>query len=209
VTKLTGWIISLILLAYSVACVMAIIYFSETVSVVSVTNLKKEGGVIGPIEVKKENTVYIVRATQPVGLGAWSAIDIGVYDENDQYLFSFNSDMWHESGYDEGYWEEDESTFDIAINFNKPGKYTLDVSVESSDATKVNDLVISVEERRGSALMFYWMAVMSFIAAFIVFRIKKVVKPPEPKGPDKTDKVDKVDKTTNEELQSDAAKKSS
>jgi len=188
---------------------MAIIYFSETVSVVSVTNLKKEGGVIGPIEVKKENTVYIVRATQPVGLGAWSAIDIGVYDENDQYLFSFNSDMWHESGYDEGYWEEDESTFDIAINFNKPGKYTLDVSVESSDATKVNDLVISVEERRGSALMFYWMAVMSFIAAFIVFRIKKVVKPPEPKGPDKTDKVDKVDKTTNEELQSDAAKKSS
>ncbi len=163
---------------------MAIIHFTETVSVAAAENLGKEGGTIGPIEVKKENTVYTVKASQPVALNAWSAVNIDVFDEAGEYLFSFNGDMWHESGYDEGYWEEEVSTIDLDINFSKPGKYTLDVSVESSDVNNVNDLFVSVEERRGSAILFYWMIFASIILAFIVLKIKKVQKPPKPKKSD-------------------------
>ncbi len=202
-TKSTGWIIILILLAYSAACVTAIIHFSETVSVAAAENLGKEGGSIGPIEVKKENTAYTVKVSQPVALNAWSAINIDVFDEAGEYLFSFNGDMWHESGYDEGYWEEETSTFDLDVNFNKPGKYTLDVSVESSDVNNVNDLFVSVEERRGSAILFYWMIFASIILAFIVLKIKKVKKSPKPEESDKS--KDAEDDTT---AQPDALNKS-
>lgn len=214
-TKSTGWIIIFILLAYIAACVMAIVHFSETVSVAAAENLGKVGGSIGPIEVKKENTVFTVKASQPVALNAWSAVNIDVYDEAGDYLFSFNGDMWHESGYDEGYWEEEVSTVDLDINFTRPGKYTIDVSVESSNVNNVNDLFVSVEERRGSAILFYWMILASFILIFIIFKIKKVEKTPEtrpklgPKSELESKDSDKLKAGTNSvETQLDTTKKS-
>ncbi|VAW57091.1 hypothetical protein MNBD_GAMMA07-35 [hydrothermal vent metagenome] len=171
-TRETGWILSILLFIFSIACGVAILYFSKT-EIISVTNLNKTGGMVGPIEVKKENSIYVVMVKQYVNLNEWSAIDIGVYDESEKYLFSFNGEMWHESGYDEGYWEEDESSYELPITFNKPGKYMLDVSVESSNAANVNDLVITIKTRRGSAFIFYWLGSISLVFIYFVFKQEK------------------------------------
>ena len=49
-----------------------------------------------------------------------------------QSLFSFGEELWHETGYDEGHWREQNNAFNMDITFPNPGTYYIRFSSESS-----------------------------------------------------------------------------
>ena len=78
------------------------------------------------------------------------------------YLFSFGDEFWHESGYDEGHWEETYKKMEMQAHFKEAGTYYLSVSAESNGSlTDGGGYIITLERHRGSGLAFKWLWMIS------------------------------------------------
>ena len=129
------------------------------------------GGTVGPIQVENANDVFRIDIYQDVPLGRWSAVDVSLLDENQDYVVSFGDELWDEDGYDsEGYWRESKDDYDMKITFPEPGLYYLDVSADGNlgDGQDNHAIYVGVYQKLGASLYFYVAAFASLLAGFAV-----------------------------------------
>ena len=153
---------ALILMVYGVLCWMMDFYYAGGYEPEQ-ARMPLEGGMFGPFTVDDPASTYqIVVQQHSIALKVWNAVDIDVLDAEKNYLFSFGEEFWHESGYDDGHWDETKSGMDMKVHFEKPGVYFLAVSAESNAAPMYgNGYNISVKRSRGSSLAFKWLGIIS------------------------------------------------
>ena len=134
------------------------------------TSLPKTGGLIGPVEIKKDNTVCTIKSYQDVALNQSSFLTGNVLDENKQYLFGFGKDLWNEEGNDdEGYWHETENNYETRVTFPIKGKYYFEFEAEPTDPNQISDMYVEIAQKQASSLIFQWFAWLSLISAGILF----------------------------------------
>ncbi len=78
---------------------------------------------------------YDVELRQTIrGTNHWSFVTVEVLADDGTYLTGFGVEFWHESGYDEGRWEESDTRESAFVTIPEAGTYTLAVLTESSAA---------------------------------------------------------------------------
>lgn len=134
------------------------------------TALSKTGGLVGPVEIQKDNTVCIIKSYQDVGINQSSFVTGNVLSENKEYLFGFGKDVWNEEGYDdEGYWHETENNYETKVTFPIKGKYYFEFESEATDPNQISDMYVEIVQKQASSLIFQWFGWLSLIAAGILF----------------------------------------
>lgn len=72
-------------------------------------------------------------------MNSWKAMDMEVYQADGTYLFSYQDDLWSESGRDsEGHWTERKTKASFEIRFAKKGKYQLYLTDSNSYGFKIS-----------------------------------------------------------------------
>ncbi len=134
-------------------------------------SLPAAGGTIGPIEVKKDYSVYLIRVKQAIkSYGAWSFVSGDVLDENREYLFGFGKEFWKESGYDsDGTWYESVSDYDMKVTLPKKGAYYLRFNADMSRPGAGGDIQVTVQPKYGSSLAHFILGIIGIIACIIVW----------------------------------------
>lgn len=111
-----------------------------------------QGGEIGPIEVKKDNSVFELKANQNLSYGKWSYVSAELLDSNKNYLFSFGKQLWAETGYDsDGRWYEKDTDVSSKFTIKKAGTYYLRLKSNNSGGV-LSNINVSVTRKRGSSL---------------------------------------------------------
>lgn len=123
--------------------------------------------VAGPIRVTRAREVYEISVTANLPVQSWSFIEIQVYDQNRNYLFSFGKELWHETGRDsDGPWRENKNHYSTKATFPETGSYFLGIRTESNNIP--NRAVVTVSKKRGSALPHLWFGIFAIIGGIIV-----------------------------------------
>lgn len=137
----------LIVCIFSILCfATAIFLHSGNVKTKTFTNLS-EDAVFGPIKVDKKSQVYQITA-HFMGDNSSSYISGEVLDEDQDTLYEFGKDLWHESGYDsEGYWSESDRKMVADLTFSEKGTYYIKFNTEENS---MKFLKITVQLKRGS-----------------------------------------------------------
>lgn len=150
--------IGLILLVFGLICWLMKGYFADGYDIIE-TQVPSIGGIHGPFKVEQANSnMQIAVAQWPISVGTWVAVDVEVLDENKQYLFGFGDEFWHETGYDEGHWDESNNSMYMNIHFEKAGDYYLSLTAESnSNLATIADYKVSLARLRGSGVAFQWL----------------------------------------------------
>ena len=153
---------ALILMVYGLLCWLMNFYFASGYEPEQ-ARMPLEGGMFGPFTVDDPASTYQISVRQrSIALKVWNAVDIDVLDAEKNYLFSFGEEFWHESGYDDGNWDESKKQMNMKVHFEKAGVYFLAVSAESNAAPRYgNGYDISVKRSRGSSLAFKWLGIVS------------------------------------------------
>ena len=143
-------------------------------------SLPLNGGVFGPLIVTGPASTYKISLSQnAIALKVWNAVDIEVLDAEKNYLFSFGDEFWHESGYDEGNWDESKKNMQMKVHFEKAGVYFLSISAESnaSFTTANNGYVLTVSRNRGSSLAFKWLRIFSLVLGglCLIYRYREML----------------------------------
>jgi hypothetical protein len=105
---------------------------------------------IGPLVVNKFKEVYSVAISSNLPVNSWAFVEGEVLDAKKDYLFSFGQELWHETGYDEGNWEEAENSYTMKITFPQPGKYYLNFKTQGSSNPDTINVII--KKHRGSSI---------------------------------------------------------
>ena len=102
--------------------------------------------IVGPINVPDKNQVFKITAYFN-GSNSSTYISGEVLDENEDTLYEFGKDLWHEEGYDsEGHWSESDRKMTANITFEK-GTYYLKFNTEEGT---MNNITITVTQQKGS-----------------------------------------------------------
>lgn len=128
--------------------------------------LPPKGGIVGPILVEKDRTVYQISVSQDVPNRASNHIEGAVLDADKNHLFSFGEEFWQESGYDdEGAWTEKKTDYDIKVTLQR-GTYYL--GFEPENPKLLSQIRIVVNKKGGSAIPFVTAGVIALIIGLIL-----------------------------------------
>ena len=163
--------IALVLIVFGVVCLITAGFFSISRGTSIQKDLPLEGGMVGPIEVKKDNTVYLIKVFQFVrNDNAWSAVTGNVLDQDKNYLFGFGQEFWKESGYDsDGRWTESKTKYDVKVTLPK-GTYYLEFETDPSPGVD-SGISVSVSGKMGSSLPFLISGILALILGVILNEI--------------------------------------
>ena len=157
---------ALALIGFAMLSLLTALGFSLSTGGVVSETLPPTGGIIGPITVEKDRTVYQITVAQPVPDGRWNHIEGAVLDADKNHLFSFGEEFWAESGYDdEGAWSERKTDYDIKVTLQK-GTYYLGFTPENPRIG--GGIRITVDQKGGSAVPFVTAGVISLIIGVIL-----------------------------------------
>jgi hypothetical protein len=148
-----------------------------------------EEGLVGPIEISEDNMRLGVEVRQEIDQASsqtfkrWSFVTVELLDENKQYLSSFGGEFWHEAGYDQERWQEDDETYQATLRVPSAGTYYLRLKTESDvQPSELSPAQIKMYEqaRWGTPIPFQiagFFAVFFGLTLFIVSRVKQGASP--------------------------------
>ncbi len=130
--------------------------------------LPTTGGLVGPIEVKKDRSVYLIEVGQNIHRDFdWSAVSGELLDAKKEYLFGFGKEFWKESGYDEGPWTEKVTSYKMKITIPKRGTYYFNFEVEKAVGVKTN-VIVNISRKYASSLPFFWFGILFLIVGVAI-----------------------------------------
>jgi hypothetical protein len=107
---------------------------------------------IGPITVQRHKEVYKISIASDIPENNWAFVEGEVLDAEKDYLFSFDKELWHETGSDsDGFWRELQDYYSIKVTFPQPGQYYLNIKTDGSFFTHDTVQVI-ISKKRGSSI---------------------------------------------------------
>jgi len=128
--------------------------------------LPPKGGIVGPILVESDRTVYQIQVSQAVPDRASNHVEGAVLDANKKHLFSFGEEFWQESGYDEeGAWTERKTSYDIKITLQKGTYY---FGFEPENPKILSRINIIVNKKGGSAIPFFTAGIIALLIGLIL-----------------------------------------
>ena len=126
-----------------------------------------------PINIHRNTEIYLVKAEF---FGKNANIDISgeVVNEDDDTLYEFDKELYHESGYDsDGYWSESSGDLVARLVFDKKGKYFIKLSDASIYRNDKNQAAkITVSKINGSYIPHLVAGIWILLAGFILFYYK-------------------------------------
>ena len=154
------------LLIFAALCFFTVLFLSNEVDVLD-SKLTERTGIVGPLKVEVPNSIYEITVRHAVPLNHSAYIETELLDVNKEYLFSFGNEVWAESGYDEGYYEEKNYDFDFTFTVTNPGEYYLKLT--SGDTSRTfYPITVKIGQEYGSVIGFSWLIVISLIAVIII-----------------------------------------
>lgn len=153
--------LSKVVLLFGVACYFTSCVMDVGAGAVGVEEtLPAEGGVVGPVTIDDAGTVLSVNVRQRIDdvgrtFARWSFITVSVLNENERYLTGFGGELWHEAGYDDGYWEDAKTRFATKLTIPEAGAYFFRFETQSDVAiSELSDIHVNIESNLGSSLPF-------------------------------------------------------
>ena len=162
--------VGVIMILFGIVSLFTSAFFTMSASKPVSFQLPPEGGTVGPIKTKAENTVLLIELKQHMNSNGWIFVEGEVMDDDEEYLFGFGEELWHESGYDGGPWTEWKTDFDLKVTIPEKGTFYLGFKTESQPAatTPIN---VKVEQKVGSTVPHFAAGLLGLILGFVLFRI--------------------------------------
>lgn len=164
-----------VLMLFGVICYLTSCVMDMNTGLEVDETLPASGGTVGPVQVEDAGTVlhFTVRQTIDQGGGTfkrWSFITTEVLDEDKQYLTGFGGELWHEAGYDDGYWRENKHSFDAKMTLPDAGTYYFRFKQESDvQPSELSQIKVEMAEDLGSSLPHYTASILGLILGALLW----------------------------------------
>lgn len=154
-----GWA----LLGFAVLCFITSLVLNSNVGKPVTKILSPADNIVGPIEVRENNEVYLIKVHQSIrAYGTWSVVEGSVLDKDKNYLFGFSDELGSYAGRDsEGSWTEVKSDYKMKITMPQKGTYYFSFSFQTNNPGAVEQMRVTVARKKGSSLVLFWAGILA------------------------------------------------
>lgn len=158
--------LTLIVVIFSIICFVTSMLLQSTFYYNKTMNYLNEGEIFGPIKVKNKPVICKIMAHFS-GENTSSYLSGEVLDENQDTLYEFGKDLWHESGYDsDGYWSESDRKMTAYLTFKDKGTYYIQFN---TDEKNMYNISVTIQLVRNSYVAHSKAGTLALLLAMIVF----------------------------------------
>lgn len=171
--------LALVLVGFAALCFLTSLVMNSDTGDRYSKVLPPTGGMIGPINIADDDTVYEIHVAQDIKkAGEWSYVEGEVLDAAKNYQFSFGKELWKKQ---RDYRAQSTSTipmtstgmagvsrYNLKVVFPKAGEYFLRFKTNASDAvgTSIN---VSAQQLQGSSMFHLILGIAALFFALSVF----------------------------------------
>lgn len=191
--KKTGWAaipkmelgkLSLVLVGFAALCFATSLVMNSDTGDRYQKVLPPTGGMIGPITIKDDNTVYEIKVAQDIKkAGQWSYVEGEVLNSQKSFMFSFGKELWKKQRDYNTASTLPQSTlpssgiagvsrYDLKVTFAKAGDYYLrfktNTSLGASQAVGTS-IQVTAQQLQGSSIFHLILGIVSLFFALSVF----------------------------------------
>ncbi len=146
-------LLGLMSFAFGAVCMLTSLYFTSDGGKAVRGSFGPQGGTVGPIQTTQDNQVLEVDFRQRINGYGWAYISGEIEDAEQEALFGFGGEAWHEQGNDDGHWDEREENFDIKVTVPAKGTYYAAFEVEQQPGQPVGgQMDVVITPKAGSAV---------------------------------------------------------
>lgn len=170
--------ISIVFFGFTMLCAASTIYFDRDVGEPLTRQFDENGGMLGPIEVPEDNTVYEFTAIRAVPYGGWSYVGIELLNDEGEYLMGFGDEFWAEQGYDsDGHWSESYNRYYTNIVIPSEGVHFVKVNVENPKRlASSSPLYVSIQQQAGGTFLLTLCTFLGLVAALFFAFVNSSIK---------------------------------
>ncbi len=129
----------------------------------------------GPIRIERAHVPYQIDIiAKGIPNQSWTFVQGILLDAQGNYVFSFGDEFWHESGYDDGPWEEARTSYTMDLSFPQPGTYYLRLEFESKNGARTmpSRIYVRIARKFGSHIPHFWFGLISLLIGIVLNEIK-------------------------------------
>ncbi len=171
-------IAGVMIFVFGIVCLItSAVFGSDDGKTVSGT-LPATGGILGPIVTTKDNTVLEITVHEALNGYGWSYLDGEMLDKDKEYLFGFGYEFWHETGYDEGRWDEQKNKFSFKITVPKKGTYYAHLYTEQPKYKQIGGNISAwITPEMGSSVPYFAAGLVGLIGGVFFFVVGAMMTP--------------------------------
>ena len=164
--RITGILVFL----FGLVCLGTALVFSFDSGKVIKGAVPPTGGTLGPIVVDEPDTVLLIEVFQPQQGYGWTYVSGELLDAEQEFLFGFGQELWHEKGYDDGPWDEALQNFDIKVTVPQKGTYFAFVEAEQQPANPIGgNIGVTISPKMGSSVPHFTAGIAGLIFGLLFF----------------------------------------
>lgn len=164
---------TVVFFGFSSLCLLTALFMNSAVESKQY-GIPAKGGIIGPVEVPKDNSVILFEISQGMRANNWTYVTIEVLDKDKRFMHAFGDEFWFETGRDtDGDWSESHKEFDMKITFDEAGTYFFEVVTEASDFKAASKVLVRYERLMGSSVAFWWLCFLSLGVGIIINEVNR------------------------------------
>ncbi len=166
--KSAGWLL-LVLIGIGLASLTIGLYLSSDSAEPEAHQFSPEGQVMGPISFEEQTLVEIEIKQEFRTSDGWSQVVTEVYDGKEAFLFSFDKELWAETGHDsDGAWAESETDLTTEILLDPGDYYFLTYMDEGYPPEELGDITFRLMRKRGTFGPMLFLTIVAGVMAFLM-----------------------------------------
>ncbi|SMC71010.1 hypothetical protein SAMN05880593_10554 [Rhizobium sp. RU36D] len=126
----------------------------------------RDFALIGPFKIHDSGQVVKVQISTNILVNRWSFVEAELLDNQKEYLFSFGKELWHETGNDDGVWEEADEAYEMKFTVAEPGDYYLKIKTQGDYTPGV--ITVSVASTVGSSVPHFAFGVITLVIGLVL-----------------------------------------
>lgn len=124
---------------------------------------------VGPFTITRPGQSIWVSVKANVTVNSWVFIEGELLDAQQNYLMGFGSELWHETGYDDGPWDETDNNYNLNLTIPEAGEFYLNFKTQGEP--RPERIEVNIRRTRGSAIPHLIFGVVTLLAGLVMNEI--------------------------------------
>ncbi|CAN7668849.1 hypothetical protein ASC89_27510 [Devosia sp. Root413D1] len=124
---------------------------------------------VGPFTIARPGQSIWVSVKANLPVNSWVFIEGELLDARQNYLMGFGSELWHETGYDDGPWDETDNNYNLNLTIPEAGEFYLNFKTQGE--LRPERIEVNIRRTRGSNIPHLIFGIVTLLAGLVMNEI--------------------------------------
>lgn len=129
----------------------------------------RDFAMLGPFTVTRPGQGIWISVGADIPINSWLFIEGELLDAKQNYLMGFGDELWHETGYDDGAWDETDNEYNLNLSMPEAGEFYLNFKTQGE--SRPHRIRVNIYRTNGSSVPHLIFGILALLTGLVLNEI--------------------------------------